>query len=211
MKIDWQKISRPSVISLILANLMPLFGVLLFDWKLFPIMFLYWLESAIVGFYNVLKMIKAEGTAAVNIELNERPIEQWSKLAVIFFFMFHYGIFMLVHGVFIFVLFGPADMSLFAVFVAFPFLFISHGLSFIFNFLKQGEYKEISLGQQMMQPYLRIIIMHLTILIGGFTAKFLGAPPTALVIMILLKIMLDLYAHMKEHKMLGSFGLGVGS
>jgi hypothetical protein len=53
---DWR---RPSVIALLLANLVPVFGVLFFHWEVFPLMFLFWSENVIVGAFNVLKMLCA--------------------------------------------------------------------------------------------------------------------------------------------------------
>ena len=45
-KTDWQ---RPSVIALVLANLVPVFGVFYFHWEVFPLMFLFWSENVIIG------------------------------------------------------------------------------------------------------------------------------------------------------------------
>jgi hypothetical protein len=47
--------------ALVLANLMPLGGVLLLGWDPGALLFVYWLESAVVGFFNVIKMAQAEG------------------------------------------------------------------------------------------------------------------------------------------------------
>jgi hypothetical protein len=48
-------------VALVLANLMPLGGVLLLGWDPGALLFVYWLESAVVGFFNVIKMAQAEG------------------------------------------------------------------------------------------------------------------------------------------------------
>ena len=45
-----------SAVFLIAVNTVPLVGVLIFDWRLFSIVFLYWIENSIVGFFNVLKI-----------------------------------------------------------------------------------------------------------------------------------------------------------
>lgn len=42
---------------LITSNLIPLIGVLWFDWKLEYVMILYWLECLIIGFYSLIKML----------------------------------------------------------------------------------------------------------------------------------------------------------
>jgi len=196
-----QRLRRLSVITLILANLFPLFGVMALGWKLFPIMFLYWLESAIVGFFNVLKIIKAEGKTPGNFTINDRPASELDRRFLVFFFIMHYGIFMAVHGGFVFVLFGPAGLPFRELAGAFLFLFVSHGLSYVHNFLKEGEYRQLSPGQLLMQPYGRVLVMHFTILAGGFAIQALHAPLGALVIMIVTKIIIDLAAHLWQHNL----------
>jgi hypothetical protein len=54
----WKK---RSVQILILANLLPLMGVLFFDWSLFAVMYLYWFENVIIGLFNIMRMSRAEG------------------------------------------------------------------------------------------------------------------------------------------------------
>ncbi|MBM3254859.1 MAG: hypothetical protein FJZ08_00970 [Candidatus Omnitrophica bacterium] len=203
------KFKKLSVVALILANLFPLFGVLVLGWRLFPIMFLYWSESAIVGFFNILKIIKAQGTTPGNFTINDQPASKLDKCSIILFFIMHYGIFMTVHGGFIFALFGPADMRFWELAGALLFLFVSHGLSYIYNFLKEGEYKVFSPSQLLMQPYARIFIMHFTILCGAFVIKSLRAPLGALVIMVAVKTAIDLAAHIKQHNLENRDGSGL--
>ena len=52
--------SAPS--GLVIANLIPLVGVLWFGWDVWGILTIYWLENGIVGFFNVLKMRRAAGS-----------------------------------------------------------------------------------------------------------------------------------------------------
>ena len=187
-----------SIVALVLANLVPLYGVLFLQWSLFSVMFLYWMESAIIGFYNVPRMIMVGGVLGVFFSI---------------FFAFHFGGFMFVHLIFIFALFGPKPMNLFhlspaafldgATMVAFFLLVISHGVSFLANFVGRNEYQRTTLPNLMMSPYKRIVIMHLTIIFGGFVTMILGAPPAALVLMVVLKIAVDLGAHVKERSALG--------
>jgi len=51
---------RPSSISLIFANLIPLLGVLLYDWNVLEILLLYWTESVVIGLINVLRMASCQ-------------------------------------------------------------------------------------------------------------------------------------------------------
>jgi hypothetical protein len=52
--------------------------------------------------------------------------------------------------------------------------------------------------QLMAQPYGRIIVLHLTTLLGGFAASAAGQPLYALVVLVFLKTGLDLRAHLAE-------------
>src|SRR5215212_5927619 len=51
-----------SATLLVLANLIPLIGVLFFGWSLITILVLYWLENGIVGLWNVPKILMARGS-----------------------------------------------------------------------------------------------------------------------------------------------------
>jgi hypothetical protein len=52
----------------------------------------------------------------------------------------------------------------------------------------------------MAKPYGRVIVLHFTILVGGFGAMALGSPVWALVVLIAVKVALDLRAHLREHR-----------
>jgi hypothetical protein len=209
-----------SALFLIAVNTVPLIGVLIFDWSLFSIVFLYWIENGIVGFFNVLKIawarkpVSSEGRFTVN----GRPVKS-SKAFIIPFFIFHYGMFWVVHGIFVIVFFGllggrfftdssgpPGDIGGFSGFeprgvaIAAAALLLSHGVSFVVNFLGEREDLNVSPDEQMIAPYSRVVVLHATILGGGFLAAYLGTPVASLVLMILLKTALDLRAHLKEHR-----------
>ena len=140
------------------------------------------------------------------------------KLFIIPFFTFHYGLFCLVHGVFVFALLGKDEMggagnlSLFnelgdlvklaldagGVWAAVA-LIVSHLFSFFFNYLGKGEYQRTVLPVLMAAPYGRIVVLHIAILLGAFAVMALGSPVYLLVIFILGKIMLDLSLHRRFH------------
>lgn len=195
----WQHSSKLAIVALLAANLLPLVAVLNGQWTLFAIMYLYWAENGIVGGYNVLKMALAQGRGA----------SAGSKLVMIPFFIVHYGIFWFVHGVFVFVLFGERGMRGFqlgqlalvppTLWGALGLLLLSHGTSFINNYLARQEYQRATLEQLMQQPYSRVLILHVVVLAGGFVVMFLGQPLPALVLLIVLKTGFDLRAHLREH------------
>ena len=61
--VAWYRVASSSgrVVALIVANAIPLFGVLFFGWNVWMILIVYWLENGIVGFFNVLKMPARRG------------------------------------------------------------------------------------------------------------------------------------------------------
>jgi hypothetical protein len=187
-----------SSISLLVANCIPVLGVSFLNWKLVDIMILYWSENLVIGFFNVLKMAKAQGRRSSKTLSVRLP--QKGKIFTIIFFILHYGGFTLGHGVFVFNIFGKPDLDPFALVFLFLTLFTSHSISFFNNFLKGGEYQRITAGSLFMQPYNRVIIMHLAIIGGGFLIQALGTPVLALLVMMMLKTAIDLYSHRREHK-----------
>jgi hypothetical protein len=186
--------------SLIAANLVPLIGVWLWGWNVFSLMLLYWLESAIIGFFTVLKMTVAESkpTVVVN-EGHSNQAVMASKLFFIPFFCVHYGLFMFVHLVFVLVMFFNPSISVWQLVVSAASLFLSHFVSYQTNFINAGEYTTTSHEQLFMKPYPRIFVMHLTIIFGGILATSTGQNVLALTLMVVLKIIADLGSHTFEH------------
>lgn len=188
---------------------MPLVGVLFLHWTVFSVLLLYWCENVIVGVFNVLRMLTADpGSGPVWL----------GKGCFIPFFCFHYGMFTFIHGQFVIALFGDAAMrhGLFtpgALLVAvshariWPGVIIllpSHGFSFIHNYLMGGEYQRASIQLLMAQPYARVMILHFTILVGGFLVQLAGAPVIAVVLLVVLKTAIDLRAHLAERDKLAA-------
>lgn len=192
-----------SVWFLLLANTIPLYGVLWWEWDLFSIIVLYWLENLVIGVWNVAKLL-----VVGLMNSKTRLAGFFSALFYMIFFTIHYGGFMLGHGIFILVLFGmerersgmlEAPITLIED-MTWPLmgLMVSHGISFFYNFIGKKEYLKINLQNQMGQPYLRIFVVHITIIFGAFAIQMLNEPLFALILMIVLKIGVDIVSHLKE-------------
>lgn len=193
---------RASSLALIVANLVPLAGVIWLGWNVSWIMVFYWSENLVVGFFNVIKMRRAQGPVGnPSMTLNGRPVTVDSRRALIIFFIIHYGGFTLGHGVFVFVLFGAGLRGSFTQFLmGLLILLVSHGISYRRNFIGQGEYLKVSFATLFWRPYGRVIVMHITILLGGAWAQARGSPVYALLVLIGLKTLIDLIAHWIEHR-----------
>lgn len=195
-----------SSVALILANVVPIIGVLFFGWSVGDVMLLYWSESAVIGIYNIAKMW---------------VIGRWLTLFLGPFFFGHFGGFMVGHLLFIYgfiIKGGKASggiplSEVFSEFVALApaviALFISHGVSFVVNFLGRKEYEGRVITKQMGEPYRRIFVMHITLLFGGFLTMQFANPLPALVLMIVLKVGVDLRAHLSEHTSTVVSGFGI--
>lgn len=188
-----------SGVALMAANLVPLAGVLLLRWDLAQVMTLFWAENGVIGVYNLLKL---------------GVIARWGVLFLGPFFVGHYGGFMAAHFVFIYYLFvrgieasaaeAPAFAALAHLFLplwpALLVLVASHGVSFYTNFLGRREYLGRKASEQMGEPYKRVVILHVTIIFGGWLILLLRSPLPALVFLVVLKTVVDLVAHRREHR-----------
>lgn len=182
---------------LICSNMIPIFGVIFLGWSITNVLLMYWAESGVIGVYSIIKTICAGRIVGIPISL---------------FFIFHYGLFMMVHLAFIFVVTGNGlffqsplqglvkyiDVIWFGVLS----LFVSHGISFYQNYIKTGKYSQQSfqLAQRYtVEPYGRIILMHLTLIIGAFVAAIFKNSMYVLILFIILKIVVDLSAHRRQY------------
>jgi hypothetical protein len=79
-------------------------------------------------------------------------------------------------------------------------LMVSHAVSFAINYIGNGEYKKTDAVLLMLQPYGRVVIMHIAILFGGFLVMLLGSPVIGLILLLLLKTFIDITSHLRQHK-----------
>lgn len=205
-----------SLAALVVANLLPLAGVLFLSWDVASLMILYWSENLVLGFYTLLKMLVVSPAGA----LFSGP-----------FFLIHYGGFCGMHGLFLVTMLLEQDFDpipagdswpLFLVFpqilfnvcaevlrlappewiLAFAALFLSHGISFTMNFLRGPERDTVTVGKLMGAPYGRIVVLHVAIIVGGIGVMALGQPLYLLVVLVLLKLAMDVTLHLREHRKL---------
>ncbi len=219
--LDKEHLTNVPLVALVTANVLPIYGVAVFGWNAFYIVLLYWAENLVIGFYNVLKMAAAKVA---------HPIEHLGKLFMIPFFVVHFGGFCAVHGMFVFFLFGKGEgesvfptghaWPCFLVFVqlligvimhgwttltppmkyAIAALFLSHGVSFVHNYLIKHEYATAKAAKLMSDPYARVVVMHFAVLFGGFISAAIGSPAGVLIVLILIKTIIDIKLHLHQHR-----------
>jgi len=177
-------LSKLPLIALLAANALPLIGVLFFKWDAFLLVLLYWAENVVVftGIHGVFVLAMFDKEADV---FGKGP---------------HWPCFL----AFVQILFQTIAQAWRAippnarwVIAA---MFVSHGISFGYNYLYKGEYAKISGEKLMGQPYARIVVMHIAIIFGGFLTFALGSPIGLLVMLVILKTLIDIALHKKQHR-----------
>lgn len=193
---------------LIIVNLIPLYGVWFEGWNASQVFLVYCLETVIIGIVNVLKM------ACVTIFV--RPKDVWqngdsttmqSGWFFIFFFIIHYGFFVFVQTQIFFnvsglipngsffknyskipELLGDSGKLLLLIFITY------YTLQTAFEFLLSGKYKNISIGRLMFEPYMRIFVQQLVVILGSIFLSF-GAGKVFILVFVVAKICFELFVN----------------
>lgn len=189
-----------SVWTLLLINVIALITAVLQGWSLAELMLIYWAQSLIIGASYVARISKLDKYSTEGFKINGKNVQPnaATKRQTAFFFCIHYGGF---HAVYLgFILRDtPASVMLDPGFVFCTLGFaINHWFSYRYH-RQMDEQGKPNIGSLMFTPYIRILPMHLTIIVGGalgggFSLLIFGALKTAA----------DAVMHVVEHRQLGS-------
>ena len=146
------------------------------------------------------------------------------------FFCLHYGMFCLIHGIFVTSLFlsreqqeaafaqeswrgplvllqplwqGAEAMGLFspgALLLPLVALIVSHGVSFYTNYMRNGRYLTSRPEDSFMRPYPRMVVLHLFILGGAFFISSHGSAVPLLAALVIGKTAMDLALHRRSNR-----------
>jgi hypothetical protein len=184
----------------ILANALPLIGVLLVGWDIYTLLVYYWCETLVVGFWTVLTIALHRDT---NTEGPWRPgYRSKGGAAPALTVTLHAGFFMAGHLFLMNGLYGdewPGHLDSVQVFVAtfligqnlWPMLgaaFLQRGLVF------WGDYRANSVTPATVALYLRVVVMQLVIIFGSLGVLLAGSGLLGLMLLVAMKTMLDLYS-----------------
>lgn len=164
----------------------------------YAILFGYFLETIIIGVFNLFKMFAAsrhDGTGK----------------AIFFFmgfFIFHYGMFVAVQSVFVFVIFSLGGSN----FIREPFYLIENYsiilqlkgmeyiiplligtqlMKFIFDFMIPKKYLDFTAMEIMYKPYVRIFIQQFTVILAMFFMMFTSVSIIAALLLIIFRTVVD--------------------
>jgi hypothetical protein len=187
MRILKRLLTDPSFYGILALNIYFIFEFLKDPAQYHTIIWLYWSQSIIIGFFTFLEITTTSKFRTDEIKVRDALMSK-PGCGTGVFFLLHYGFFHLVYFVFLGsdLGFKKIDMGFFktailAVFLSQLVYFLQHKLSYRDN--------PPSLGSMFVQPYVRIIPMHLTILLPAF----IGMAPS--LIFIILRTLLDLVGY----------------
>src|SRR5262245_32682575 len=224
-------LNRIAAIALILANLVIVAWTLKDQWGFLQILYLFWFEAIVIGAYNLLKMFVVFVWGNPFGSWLGRWVGFESPLAAVFyglmamiFFVVKFGGFTLAMGFALLILpawlqqpetgqqAGNSDQL---VLVAKAFkaasrglpvslaaLVVSHGISFVVNFLRRREYERASILVLVFWPYARMALVLAVLVVAGLAAGIsppLGRTTIFAVMVVLLKLLADLASHAFEH------------
>ncbi len=209
----WNKVdfTKTSTLSLIFSNLLVIFFAVVDGISANEVLWIYWSQSVIIGIFNFIKLITLKDFSTERFKQGKKQMLPTRATAIssAVFFLFHYGFFHLIYAVFLgaFSEFSNSSTSSSGInyfLLSTGMFFISYLIEFI-NSRKEQTDELPNIGFIMFAPYVRIIPMHLTIILGGFigAAGSFFSTNTNLAVIVLfigIKTVVDLITHSIDFK-----------
>ena len=167
-------------------------------------LFIYFIETIIIGLFNIVKMF-----IVLKFGEKEKNNKFILRYGIIFFFIFHYGLFVGVQSVFGFTLFEIEGSISFGepfnlienytnlltydgIQYALPVIFFNHMSWFVTGFLKEKRFHYFTAKEILFKPYLRIFIQQFVVIIS--VGLLLGTKKAVLVgvLLIAFRLIVDL-------------------
>lgn len=188
-----------SVAAVVALNALPLWGVLAGEWSLGALMVLFWLENVFAGLATAVRMAALPGPSVLHA----------MKFVAVPFFAIHYGGFALLHALFVFAQFVPDGAAVWTERGFWPAVAIAAAVqawqawqahrayvpAAITEAERQSGHRDPAVARTQVaplmrltiEPYFRVGILHVVIVIGAMLALLLGTPLAALLLLIVLK------------------------
>jgi hypothetical protein len=208
--------------GILITNAITLAAALWQDWSVLQLMWPFWMQSLIIGWYSRQRILKLTRFCTKGLRINNQAVDPTPQTQrwVANFFALHFGFFHLIYFVFLMAFTATSDphgfievtnettrqVSQVHIGRVHPFDFLIYvALAVGFWHSHRSSHEEHvqadlgntpSLGTLMFLPYARIVPMHLTIILG----VALGSG--AVWIFILLKTLADVVMHKVEHRVL---------
>lgn len=211
----WEQIdfTKLSTLSLIFSNVLVIFFAIIDNLSAIDVLWIYWTQSVIIGIFNFVKIITLKEFSTEGFRQGNKQVlpTRGTKISTAIFFLFHYGFFHFIYAMFLssFSIMGYSKPGKFET-SYFLFTTVMFFISYLVEFInsKNDATADLpNLGKLMFAPYVRIIPMHLTIILGGFIAaagSFFSADTNLAIIVLFtgIKTVVDLITHSFSFDML---------
>jgi hypothetical protein len=173
-------------------------GIVIFGWPAFTVLAFYWLENVVIGGFTAVRILAAGART-------ERYLE---SLATAAFFTLHYGLFCVVHGVFVATLFGGihsmhglADPVLLMIgriagdgvgAVVIATMVVAAALDSQRAWRDFDDDAEQPIQSIAKEPYGRVVVLHAVLIGGGILLQALQLPALAALLLVAFKLVYDL-------------------
>ncbi len=207
-----------AVTGIVLMNVIVIVVALVSGEGLVMMMWPYWIQSVVIGYYNVRRLQKLQRFSTDGLKINGREVDPTpsTRRQTWVFFTLHFGLFHFVYMMFLLafssgVMAGSgiaAPASAGGDFDWSPFWYAATAIGFLVSHgQSHREHVDADLkgtpniGTLMFVPYIRIIPMHITIIVGAVLGDGLG-----LLLFGSLKTVADVVMHKVEHRLLQKAG-----
>jgi hypothetical protein len=191
----WQD---PSMLALILTNLVIIIFALIQQWNLLTLIWIYWTQGVIIGLFNFLRIILLKNVTTYDLKSGAKfpPETIGTKIVYACFFLLHYGGFQAVYAAVVWNghnLFGTSfkPPELLPIFTSAGIFLVNHLFSFIYHFKEATTNQEI--GALMAIPYTRMLPTCLIVIVMTM------APSSFLIIFLFSKAIVDIATHTMEY------------
>lgn len=213
---------KPSFLPVVAANLVPLIGALFFGWDAAEVAFMYWLETAVIGVMQLIRMIVTPNLVNDRFRQmlaeddRERALDAYErspKATLIFFrlfippfFAFHYGFFIFIQGSLLFALLNQQEgigeitrsfLERSSVQTGLGSIALGHLTRLGWEILVEKNHLKDSVLLLLIGPYKRIFIQQLVVIIGAPLLLAFQAPAAMLALLIGLKTWVDFQVYGK--------------
>lgn len=188
-----------STLTMVGANVVPAAGLLFWDWNIGDVLLLGWAEAAVIGIYALIKVAVIDRL----VFLLRGPFVAFAFAFILGFLlalvlMISHEVNRLVTGTY-----QPQDFAALArgLAPALAVFVVSHGVSFVHDFIGRGEYlnrssEEIGLG--FFRHVMPLLLMAMT---ASFIVAVFGNVGVLFLIVILLKLSSEILVHLHEHRL----------
>jgi len=172
---------RPGLFGIVASNLLAIGLAWWQHWPLVTLLWPYWVQSVIIGWYSRKRILALGPFSLANTSGFDKGSDEATKRSTASFFVLHYGAFHLVYALFLWNLtthgmrgmapyhVTPLDVIFMAV-ITVSFV-LTHRATYQ-RIMAADQQGKPNIGGVMFLPYLRVVPMHLTIILGvaaGYT------------------------------------------